>query len=253
MSLRRWIFAAVLASMPVVAAAQVPPVESTADPGQLEDANIDRTILMPTAQTQPKGSVAFHDYELFLMAVSYGVTDNVQLTATTLVPLAEDFPFFGMATVKARLVNKGSFRLAAQGALIYSREDHGDYAESVSLLAASGIGSACLDAGCGSLATASVTVVKASEEDEELIIYGGSLLYKMTRRTKLMVEVASAALWDEGSADGANGGLLSYGVRFYSGEIAGDIAFVKPVGEDADDLDEFPMGFPFINFTYRAF
>jgi hypothetical protein len=46
--------------------------------------------------------------------------------------------------------------------------------------------------------------------------------------------------------------VRAYGLRFTSSTIGVDLGFAKPLCEDCD-LEELPMGFPFVSFTYRSF
>jgi hypothetical protein len=72
------------------------------------------------------------------------------------------------------------------------------------------------------------------------------------RHVKLLGEVTSAAVRGEaGSFDNAPVMLVSYGVRFHGSRIAGDVGFMKPVITDAEADDEFLLGLPFINLSYR--
>ncbi len=79
------------------------------------DPNIDRGFLLPTAMTQPAGSVTYNNYELLLHGVSYGITDRVQASVTVLSPIVRDMPFVGFASVKGRIVSTDRFHLALQG------------------------------------------------------------------------------------------------------------------------------------------
>src|SRR5262249_58632803 len=81
------------------------------------DPNIDRGFLLPTAMTQPAGSVTYNNYELLLHGVTYGITDRVQASVTVLSPIVRDMPFVGFAAVKGRIVSTDRFHLALQGSL----------------------------------------------------------------------------------------------------------------------------------------
>jgi hypothetical protein len=81
------------------------------------DPNIDRAFLLPTAMTQPAGSLTYNNYELLLHGITYGITDRVQASVTVLSPIVEDMPFVGFAAVKGRVVATDRFNLALQGSL----------------------------------------------------------------------------------------------------------------------------------------
>jgi hypothetical protein len=228
-------------------------VSSTADPGQLLDSKIDRAFLLPTAQTHPAGSITFNDYELFFVGVTYGVTDDFQITGTTLVPITDETPFMGILSGKYRVPVGDRLRLAGQASVILGNPDWSldDDDASATAYTLGGIASYCLDEGCGSLASLSVTsMFSPAAEDSAGFIYGASIIQRLNRRVKLMFELDSLAVKVGDEWETADGALLSYGLRFYSGEISGDIGFIKPVGGDGDD--DFVMGLPFVNFTYRA-
>ena len=74
---------------PAVAASVPAPSAVDSDP------NIDRGFLLPTAMTQPAGTLTYNNYELLLHGITYGLTDRVQLSATVLSPITKDMPFFG--------------------------------------------------------------------------------------------------------------------------------------------------------------
>jgi hypothetical protein len=74
----------------------------------------------------------------------------------------------------------------------------------------------------------------------------------VSRHIKLLGELASLATTQSatsGNFDNFSGALASYGVRFHTDNIAGDVGFVKPFV--ANDNTTFLMGFPFVNVSYR--
>jgi hypothetical protein len=266
------LLAAATTALPTLALAQDVPapapeaaVESASlDPAQLEDPNVDRGMLLPTAQTQPKGTFAFNDYELFLMGLSYGVTDDLQLTATTLVPITTDMPLFLLTSAKYRAVQSGKLRVSLIGSLgifnddpVFDDGDSDTVDEDVTVFSLTGGAAAtiCLTDDCHSTANATVTFSKGFADGESSdgvgVIYGGSLIARTSKHTKLVVEVASGAGMADGDVENIDGALVNYGVRFFSGNIAGDVGFIRPVGGDSEDGDGFLFGLPFVTFTYR--
>jgi len=119
------------------------------------DPNIDRGFVLPTAMTQPAGSVTYNNYELLLHGVSYGLTDRLQLSATVLAPIIKEIPFVGSVALKGQLYRGERLHLALQGSLggAYS-QDGGDGAFIGGLGA---LASVCLRQDCSSLLSASVT------------------------------------------------------------------------------------------------
>ena len=108
------------------------------------------------------------------------------------------------------------------------------------------LGSVCLDETCESLVSASATWAMGNGSVSALI-YGGSLVAKLSEHAKLVLEVVTAA----GGADfeQAPGALLNYGVRFHSHNFAGDVGLVRPVGHN---VGAFVLGLPFVSFSYRT-
>ena len=222
------------------------------------DPNIDRGFLLPTAMTQPAGSVTYNNYELLLHGVSVGITDRVQGSVTVLSPIVKDMPFVGFAAVKARVLSTERFHLALQGSLGWGHAFDVDSTTTDGNLYTFGGGafaSYCLRQDCSSLVSASATysLVMPGGLDgaAHTIIYGGSIVHRVGRHVKLLGEVASAAGGVTGSGDweNINGVLVGYGVRFHTNSMAADVGFIRPVGTDGDD--EFLVGLPFVNVSYR--
>jgi hypothetical protein len=270
--MRAPILAMILTSIPALAAADelseklapvaaAPEASATAQAApatdaRQEDPNIDRMFLLPSAETQPAGSVSFNDYELLLMGVTYGVTDDLQITGTALAPIVEDMPVIVNATAKYRLVKSGPVRFALQAGVGYGRvelfdDDEGDSNDGVFAFQGGALVSLCLDGTeCRSMASASVTAVTGMGEGEgTAFIYGAGVTAKVAKHAKLLFEATSAAGVENGNFSNAEGAVVSYGVRFHSNEIAADVGFMKPVGDNGDD--DFLLGIPFINLTYR--
>ena len=163
------------------------------------DPNIDRGLLLPTAMTQPAGSVTYNNYELLLHGVTYGITDRVQGSVTVLSPIVRDMPFVGFAAVKGRIVSTDRFNLALQGSIgwghIFNVTDSG-----AGDLYSGGVGafaSYCLRQDCSSLLSASATyqlaMAGSSDNTVQTVIYGGSIVHRVGRHLKLLGEVTSAA------------------------------------------------------------
>ena len=274
--MRAPILAVILASVPALAAAdevaQAPAPAPTATApayapvatieqqpvvvnARAEDPNIDRVFLLPSAETQPAGTLSFNDYELLLLGVTYGVTDNFQITGQALAPIVKDMPTFLNGSAKLVVLRTDRLRLAVQGGLTYvNANDDGPDNDSALGASLGGIVSICLDADCHSMATGSVTgfsAIAGDNTDNDIgILYSGGVTAKVAKHAKLLLEVTSAAAQtSESGFTSADSALVSYGVRFFSSSIAGDIGFVKPVGDAGDD--DFILCLPFINFTYR--
>jgi hypothetical protein len=225
-------------------AVEAPPAPT----GASEDPNIDRGFLLPTAETQPAGSLTFNDYELFFAGLTYGVTDSVQVSVSALLPVFPDSPIIATGSGKARLVSSGGFKLAVHGSFTIATESGDD----ATLMTGGSTASFCLDATCHSMLSGTLGGASAGDGgySDHAVFYGASLVQRIAPRAKLLVEVAGLrAKGDEDGSDSLH--VVSYGVRFFGDNIAADVGFVKPVGIDGDD-DVFVTGLPFINFSYRT-
>jgi hypothetical protein len=222
------------------------------------DPNIDRGFLLPTAMTQPAGSITYNNYELLLHGVSYGITDRVQASLTVLSPIVRDMPFVGYAAIKGRVVSTDRFNLALQASFGGGHITVLDDGQSFYSAGAGAIASYCLRSDCSSLLSASATyqlglhTLTSLSERVDTLIYGASVVHRVSQHVKLLGEVTSAAGTSGNNPDGfqnLDGVLVGYGVRFTAHDLAGDVGFVKPVGPAVDD--EFLLGLPFVSVSYR--
>src|SRR5438045_3559883 len=127
----------------IVAATPAGTAATAADP------NLDRGFVLPTAMTQPAGSVTYNNYELLLHGVSYGLTDRLQLSATVLAPIVKEMPFVGIAALKGQVYRGERLHLALQGSL-----GGGD---GTMFGGVGALSSVCLRQDCSSLLSASAT------------------------------------------------------------------------------------------------
>lgn len=249
--------AAVVAPVPAP-----PPVPvSTVDKGVVEDANSGRNWLSPTALTPPAGTWTFSDFQLFVVSGGYAPTDNVYVSATTLLPVVSEMPFFGMLTGKFQVLRSGRIRAAAQLSGIYVSVDNetvdsmGNITEESDSAFAAVVGGAltlCLDDDCHSHLTGYVGAGFAQEDQSAVpFVASAALVYRATNRIKLMLEADTGFVLGEIDA-AADGFLAWYGARFTSQSIGVDLGFAKPICEGCE-IEDLPMGFPFIGFTYRSF
>jgi hypothetical protein len=251
---------------PIVAPAPPPVAPTTVDPGTLEDANAGRVAIMPTALTPPKGAFSFEDWELFLISASYGVTDNLVISATTMVPITSEV-YWGFLSAKLQVVKQGRVRVAVQaGAAAAATKDTtttfdamGNITGEMSTTTSGGLfdlGGAltyCLDEGCNSHADAAIAAGFAERDNSSVPVgFMGGLVVKVASKVRLIAEADTAHLFGKIS-DQADGFLGWYGVRFTSRNIGVDLTLVKPFCGNGDcDTDTFPLGFPFVTFAYRA-
>ncbi len=225
-----------------------PPVSSV-DKGVIEDANSGRNWLTPTALTPPAGTWSFSDFELFLISGSYAVTDELSISATTLLPIVDDMPFFGIGSAKLQVIKSGNVRAAVQAAVMHISESGSDSSVTVGNLG--GAVTLCIDSDCHSHLTGYLGAGFA-QEDNSAVPFVAALgaTLRLTRRVKAVFEADTAFIAGDIN-DNDNGLLVWYGVRFTSREIGVDLGFAKPLCSGCED--GLAMGIPFVSFTYRAF
>jgi hypothetical protein len=259
----RSLLVCLLGGLPLAASAQVaapppppPPPDGTVvaapmNPGLDEDPHIDRAWFSPTAITQPRGTASFNDWELALLGITYGVTDNFQLTGMVVPPIVEDMPFIGMVSAKLGGAISDRVHVAALAGVGYAHVDDDQGT-------AAGLGGAlslCIDEECASLISAYAYGVWFWEETDDAfpIAFGVSLIGRLGRHVKLVVEVSSAGVLARDDSELAEGIVVGYGVRFFTGNIAGDVGFIRPFAFDGDDdfADELILGVPAVTFSYR--
>ena len=249
---------------PPPAVAAPAPEPTTADPGTLEDANAGRVAIMPTALTPPKGTFSFEDWELFLISASYAVTDQLVISGTTMVPVSSDL-YWGFLSAKLQVIKQGNLRVAVQAGAagaatkdtVTQYDSMGNIISEMSSTTTGGgfdLGAAatyCFDTGCFSHASAAVAAGLATHGNSSVPVgFMAGLVGRVSSKVRLIVEADTAHMFGNISGQ-ANGFLGWYGVRFTSRQIGVDLALVKPFCSDCSS-STFPLGFPFVTFSYRA-
>ena len=216
------------------------------------DPNGDRLGLMPTALTLQQGEAVFNNYELFFVQGSYGVTDSLQLSAGGMVPLTTEF-LLGQLSAKLRLVDQGPLKVALAGNTFFVTTGGG----TAGTLSATPVVTYCLDGlDCESVVNLALSAswlfgTEVGVLTEGFLLSGGAgILYKVGSSVKLIGELSFLGAAANGDFVLAQGTLLTYGVRFFSDNLAGDVGFVKPFSADMGG-DIFPLGIPAVNFSYR--
>ena len=219
-------------------------VESDRDPGTTEDPHGDRAVLLPTALTQPAGTLSISSYDLFFAGLTFGITDHLQLSTTALLT-----PFMGatvvVGNVKWQLVRHGAFRLALNGGMSYARvesdptlhDPDGQGRFDHRLMPHLGAtASYCLTDDCQSLLSASVQFLTGSERwrpTQSSSYFGASLIHRLSEHTKLVAEVTSGAELHPNPA-AAGGALPTVALRYFNHRVAldgGVMALAETGGE----------------------
>jgi hypothetical protein len=245
------------ATAPAAPFAPAPPPQiaavSTVEKGVLEDANSGRGWLMPTALTDPAGTFSFSDFELFLISGGYAVSDQLSVSFTTLVPITNNMPFWGLLSAKYQVLKAGNLRGAVQAAVTYLHDGSSSSATTNDSFTAADLGGAltlCIDDDCRSTVSGFIGAGFADSRQTAVpFVVAGSIAARLGKHVKLVGEVDSAFIAGKVN-DTANGALLWYGLRFTSSLIGVDVGFMKPVGVSTND--GLPLGFPIVSFTYRG-
>jgi hypothetical protein len=252
----------------VIAVVVLTTLVAAVSPAATADANIDRGFLLPTAMTQPSGSLTYNNYMLLLHGITYALTDRLQVSATMLPPVPAPLPLVGSISLKGRIFGDGRTHLAAQGLVNYGDrlEESGD---AVASIGAGILVSVCLRSDCSSLLSGVVIYQLAFYgQDYEastghFVAYGASVVHRVSSHVKLLGELISATastMVGPDPFDNAPGLRVNYGLRLHGTRFACDLGFMKAVvtnTEDDDDFllevpgDEFLLGLPFINLSYR--
>ena len=89
------------------------PVRSSALlPRRLRDAHHDRVLIVPTANTNPRGSFYGTSYEVVLLQLGYSITDATQISIAAAPPLTADFIVPGDISIKTVLLREPSVSVA---------------------------------------------------------------------------------------------------------------------------------------------
>jgi hypothetical protein len=263
------------APAPAPAAAPAPiattaPPPSNIDSGVLDDANAGRTWVAPTALSAPAGTWSFSDWELLVVGADYAPTNNLDVSAATVIPVASGQPFVLMLTGKLQLVHSGRLRLAAHAAFAYTGSTDNDSSGGVGTVG--GVATVCLDDGCNSNASGYVGLGFATSGESEVpIALAGSVTARLGRHVKFVGEIDSAAVLGHEFDSFGEGFLFWYGLRFTSHNIGVDLGLMLPVFKGTTTNTDingntttsdswqvgfvdgtFPIGFPVISFDYRT-
>ena len=232
-----------------------PVVEPTPENIRVDDANADHVVLGPTAFTAPRGSIYVSDYELLWVQGGVAVTDDLQLTLTSMVPVAGDLFYFADVAAKYAFLKLPRFHMAGIGSLLVI----GDFGSGGSSLVVGRLGAAataCITENCYVHASASALFWLSREL---------STVFPITLNLGLVARVAGVfSLLLEGDLLAVAGDIgassldffeetftVGYGVRFSGSNFGFDLTMVKPIFLDSSS-DGWRFGYPFLSLTYRT-
>lgn len=235
--------------MPVMPAASTT-LTAEAQDIRYMDANADRVILFSTADTHPAGTFFFTNYELFLLQFGYAITDHVQLALTGLAPMIDEQPYFFDLSLKVNLVRSSAFRFALMGSLDYmwSGGSDGDGFFGTRLGA---VGQVCFTPTCQMSVNLNLhAFINDSTTDFLPMVSSLGFLGHLSPLFSILLEPSYAFIVGD-EVTGADGFLLSYGVRLSGANWGVDLTFIRPFVESFED-NPLIMGFPWVSFTYRT-
>lgn len=224
-----------------------------AELAQDHDAAVDRGFLTAHAETIGEGKWAFNAYDLLFVGLTYGFTDDIQVSLSTLLPVTSDIPLVLAFQPKFVLVRSDDTVVSLRTPLAFASSD-GDTA---GVIGAGVLLDQYLDKDgrfalhAGFLVAGAFGVFDSGGFD-----FGDGALFELDLGAslgvasilKIILEVQLAAVASEDGFEIADVALVNYGVRFFSGSIAGDLGFTYPVGGDVDDL---LLGIPYLAFSAR--
>ena len=222
------------------------------DPGPTLDPNLDRGFLLPTALTQPSGSLTYDNYELAMHGLTYGIANRLQASLTIVTPYVSKHVLAGDVAVKGQIFRGTHFHLAAQGSLGYaSYNENGEQYLNKTVTAGS-LGlltSFCFDEACDSLFSLSATWIDGGAYGSALV-YGGSWVRKVSSRTKVVLEFST---WHSGiPTPRVLAQLVSVGFRIHSSKAALHVGVAAFYGLAPGGPFVLPIPLPFIGFSFRS-
>ena len=216
-------------------------------------AHADRVVLVPTAETQPRGTLFLSSYEIVGAGAGYAFSDRVHASAVGVTDLDA---VWVEINVKANLLRSRWLRIAAQTSIDYARGED----EEIPFGRVGGTLQLCFDAPCRSSLSAAATVVAHDAPDTLLPLgVGLGVIAYLSDELSLLLEYA-------GLLDAAENlelidlpvYLVSYGIRI-SGHAswALDLALARSLksedGLRTGKVGVFDLlGVPLVAFTFRC-
>ncbi len=236
-----------------------PAVDAPVSAGHLarrRDASADRGFISSRAETVFEGEATVNSYELFFLGVTYGITDDIQVSGTTFLPITTDIPLLGLFQGKFVLHRGERVTVSARANLnVIAPQEVDDFVgtfggglmvdyyldDSGRFALHGGFGA---NAVFGSLGDSAIELANGAAISLEL---GASAA--LGNSVKLIFDALIPAASTDQGFEVATFGLVTYGVRFFGESLAADLGFLRPVGDI--DLDGFVLGIPYVAFSAR--
>jgi len=211
-----------------------------------------RGLLLPTAQTLKKGEFTLSSIEVFFFNANVGVTDNVNVSFTSLLPIFP-VPFGGILSSRIKLVDSDKWTFSIEpSALIATGDDAFGSTFGVQLLTDYAVDSSGRFIVTGTLNTQGLFGLSSvssdfSLEDGALGIAGMGFQFLAANNLKLMGEfLVPIAITGDGVDMIPELTVANFGLRFISKMWSYDLSFIRPM-----ELDGGFWGFPYVVATGR--
>jgi hypothetical protein len=216
-------------------------------------AHADRVVLVPTAETQPAGTLFLSSYEIVGAGVGYAFSDRLQ---ASLVGATNLEALWAEINVKANLLRSRWLRMAVQTSIDYARGQD----EEIPFGRVGGTLQLCFDLPCRSSMSLAATVVAHDAPDTLLPLgVGLGFIAFLSHELSLLLEYA-------GLLDAAENldlidlpvYLVSYGIRISGSPTWSlDLALARPLRSDdglrTGKVEVFDLlGVPLAAFTFRC-
>ncbi|MFI5308029.1 MAG: hypothetical protein ACHQ53_11780 [Polyangiales bacterium] len=218
------------------------------------DAHADRVLIVPTAETQPRGMLFGSSYEIVLLSAGYAPTDHVHVSVTGTTNFRSGF---AELELKANVLRSRYLRIALQSSIDYLEGNEG-----APLLfgRVGAIAQICFELACrSSLSLAAMTVVHDEPDTVLPVGLGAGFTARVSRDVSLLLEYSMLV---NAARDLPLISLpvyvAGYGMRVSSHPSwALDVAFLRPMKGSTRARLASPtlfdlLGVPLLAFTYRG-
>ena len=216
-------------------------------------AHADRVVLVPTAETQPQGTLFLSSYEIVGGGAGYAFSDRLQASVVGATDLDA---LWAEINVKANLLRSRWLRIAVQTSIDYARGED----EEIPFGRVGGTVQLCFDLPCRSSMSMAATVV-AHDAPDTLLPLGAGLGFIAFLSHELSLLLEYAGLFDATEnleLIDLPLFLVSYGIRISGSPTWSlDLALARPLrsedGLRTDSVGVFDlMGVPLAAFTFRC-
>jgi hypothetical protein len=224
------------------------------------DAHVDRVLVVPTAETHPRGTLFLSSYEIIIPSVGYAPSDRLHVSATGLT----DFEggLLVEAHVKANVLRGDLLRVALGTGIDYLRspEESSDAQNDDFLGARFGaVGQLCITAGCRSSLSVAATVLTHAQTSLLLPVgFGtGAIVYVSDEISALFELSALLNAAEDFGLLRLPLALAGYGLRITPAPSwAVDLGLLRSLREERELRTDAPglfdlLGTPFLALTWR--